>query len=76
MIQIDPALPCAQVVGSGTGRICGRPATQGVVTLQADKTWELLPICAEHLREATEGGDKSPHRPPPDVQTRAPVVTP
>lgn len=76
MIRIDPALPCSQLVGSASEQLCGKPATQAVVTWHVDMTWELVPVCAEHLREAIEGGEDTTYRPPPAIHTYVPGLTP
>jgi hypothetical protein len=59
VIGIDPALPCGQVMDGQTRRLCGKPARQAVATPLEDGTWELLPVCSFHLRDATTPEDGS-----------------
>jgi hypothetical protein len=55
IIQIDPALPCGQLVGGpDAGQPCGELATQAVIRPEEDGTWEMLPVCDKHLQEATD----------------------
>lgn len=53
VIQISSTLPCAQYMAeSPLPQICGEPTSHAMITPDADKTWELLPICSNHLCEA------------------------
>jgi hypothetical protein len=53
IIQIDPALPCGQLVGGPDAyQPCGELATQAIIGRNDDGTWEMLPVCARHLQEA------------------------
>lgn len=57
-ISIDLALPCAQYVeNSSPSRLCGEPTTEAVIVPDVDGTWELIPICTQHMNEARQGTD-------------------
>jgi hypothetical protein len=54
IIQIDPALPCAQyLAGVSPSQLCGAPAIHAIITPDGDGTWEMLPVCSDHLQEAS-----------------------
>ena len=64
LITIDPPLPCAQLVNDRSSndspRECGRPAGHALVSQVPAAAWELLPVCAVHLREASRDLDMGP----------------
>jgi DUF971 family protein len=54
IIQIDPTLPCAQLnASSPSAEFCRESATQAVIAPASDGTWEMLPVCSNHLFEVT-----------------------
>ena len=59
IITIAPPLPCAQFQNEGGAHLCGKAATQALVTMVPGEVWEMLPVCEEHLHEATSDQDES-----------------
>jgi hypothetical protein len=47
-IALNRSMPCCITKGR---RLCGRGATMGGVTPNADGTWTLIPICETCLKE-------------------------
>lgn len=58
IIQINPALPCAQYekksMNAGERRKCGQMTTHAVVTPAEGDVWEMLPVCPRHLKEVAD----------------------
>lgn len=60
MIQFEPALPCTQyLMDVSPPQLCGKLATQAIISPEEDGLWEMVPVCSEHLREVT-GVDPKP----------------
>jgi hypothetical protein len=58
-ISTDLALPCGQYLeGSSPARLCGELTTHAVIVPDSDGAWELIPVCSQHLIEASQQLDE------------------
>lgn len=54
-ISIDIALPCAQYIeNSSPAQRCGELTHGSMIVPDIDGTWEMIPVCPQHLHEARQ----------------------